>query len=183
MADLDECQECRSLGRCCWFAVDVGKHASGRPMKVYTRVACPFLDKTTGLCTRYETRAKVPWCKAWWWPGQSAKKTNQPSWCPRNEPMGAMMIESARFFLLAKGEPKDLEEFRRRLDERAVEEMTIQHDLFLTAEGVTLEAGGPLEPPESPATPIPEWKRKQERRKLHRKLLKRRNLDGRSRPT
>ena len=61
--DLKECKGCKSLGACCYFTIEVdGYH-------LRSTVPCLYLNTSTGLCKRYETRSEVSWCN----PGGSPK--------------------------------------------------------------------------------------------------------------
>lgn len=64
--ELGECAACTELGACCKFDVLVPVRLRGTDgVFVRSRVACPHLDRRTGLCTTFATcydDPLIPWC-------------------------------------------------------------------------------------------------------------------------
>jgi uncharacterized cysteine cluster protein YcgN (CxxCxxCC family) len=58
MTEENLCMKCPVRGACCYLSIDL----EGFNV-ILSEKPCEHLDAKTGLCTTYEDRLKVPWCK------------------------------------------------------------------------------------------------------------------------
>ena len=132
--DLAECKGCESLGQCCWMSVQISNHVDGHEMRLYSRVPCHKLDVRTGLCTDYENRLEVPWCRQ----STPDDPLHWPHFCAHHQEAGPLMVMAGKYHQLnakpGRRTAHDRETFMKKIDQLVITEVEQQYGIKLKAE-------------------------------------------------